>query len=171
MSDMDLSDGSSGTISAARSAPLPPPVPVREVKQPHVALLLGIVFPGLGQIYNGQIAKALVVFFGVFGSIYAIIESGPLPFVFFIPFSYLFGVVDAYLSAIKINAAAAGRADLEEDPAESPAWGATLVGLGLLLLLNNLGWLRLAEFQRFWPALLVVAGVLFVRGSLQRRKA
>jgi hypothetical protein len=41
----------------------------------------------------------------------------------------------------------------------------------LLLLLNNLGWLRLAEFQRFWPALLVVAGVLFVRGSLARRKA
>jgi hypothetical protein len=144
---------------------------VPEVKKPVVALLLALLFPGLGQVYNGQLAKALVVFFGFVGTIYACVEGDPMPFALFIPFIFLYGVIDAALSAGRINAAAAGRATLEEEPEESPVWGATLVGLGLLLLLNNLGWLRLADFHRFWPVLLIVAGVLFIRGSLQRRNA
>jgi len=142
----------------------------RALKKPGIALLLAFIFPGLGQIYNGEVAKALVVFFGFFGSLYAAVQSDPLPFVFFMPLAFLYGVVDAATSAGRINQAAAGRPS-EEDLAESPAWGATLVGIGVVLLLNNLGWLRLADFQRFWPVLLIVAGALFIRGSLRRREA
>ena len=95
----------------------------------------------------------------------------PIPFVFFMVFGYLYGIVDAYRTADGINRAAVGTRS-DEPVAESPAWGGTLIGLGLVLLANNLGWFRLADFQRFWPVLLIVAGVLFVRSSLaQRSKA
>lgn len=166
---------SDGIESSPRTA-LPAPQGVtqvsapHEVKKPGIALLLAFIFPGLGQIYNGQVAKALVVFFGFVGGLYGAVQGDPLPFVFFMPLAVLYGMVDAYTTAGRINLAAAGR-PTEEDLAESPAWGATLVGIGVVLLLNNLGWLRLADFQRFWPVLLIVAGVLFIRGSLRRREA
>jgi len=44
------------------------------------------------------------------------------------------------------------------------------MGVGLLLLLNNLGWLRLASMQRYWPLVLIAAGGVFLYGSVQRAK-
>ncbi len=42
--------------------------------------------------------------------------------------------------------------------------GIALIGLGILFLLRNLGWLRWLDFDLLWPALLIVAGVaLLVR--------
>ncbi len=153
--------------------PLPPPMPPRPVpamaKNPVVASFLSL-FPGLGQVYNGQPAKALVFFFGFALSIWATAEGDPMPFALLIPFVYLYNVVDAWRSASLINARAAGGALLEEDAAESPAWGGTLVTLGALLLANNLGWLRLASLQRYWPVLLIVAGIVMLWTSLERRK-
>lgn len=154
---------------AALAAPLPTSGPVARSKSPAVALLLALLFPGLGlgHVYLGQMAKALTIFAIFVSSIYLTADN-PLPFAFVIPFTILYAVVDAYVTALRL---ASGPAQPEEPVAESPAWGATLVGLGLLLLLNNLGWLRLAEFRRFWPVLLIVAGGLFLRASLQKRRA
>jgi cell wall-active antibiotic response 4TMS protein YvqF len=42
--------------------------------------------------------------------------------------------------------------------------------MGLLLLLNNLGWLRLAALARYWPLALIVAGGVFLYQSLNRRR-
>jgi TM2 domain-containing membrane protein YozV len=138
-------------------------------KSPILALVLSL-FPGIGQIYNGQPAKALAFFFGWVGSIYLTAEANPF-FAFLIAFTYLYNLVDAWRSASAINARYAGGYGVaEEDAAESPAWGAVLMGVGALLLLNNLGWLRLAAMQRYWPLVLIAAGGAFLYGSVQRAR-
>lgn len=141
----------------------PPPAPVRSgLRSPAVALMLSFVFPGAGQIYNGQMAKALFVFLAFAGSIYGVIEAGPIPFALCIPFAYFFNIIDAYRSAVLLNARSAGTMSPEEEGFESPLWGASLVFIGLLLLLNNFGILRLAAAARFWPLALIVAGGVFI---------
>jgi len=164
---------SSETSNAGNALPpLPPPGAqpyVKPVKSPAVAVLLSL-FPGLGQIYNGQPAKALVFFLSWVGCIYGAAQIDPMPFAFGIPFIYLYNLVDAYRSACAANARQQGEARSEEEVVESPAWGATLVAFGLLLLMNNLDWINLAAFRRYWPLLLIVAGAALLYGSLKRRR-
>ena len=157
--------------------PLPPTLApgavARPPKRPGLALVLGAVFPGVGQLYNGQTAKALALFAAFVGAIFLAAEVNGMPFGFFIPFVIFYSAIDAYRSAVAINLRHAGRPPLaeSEDDAESPAWGVVLLGIGLLLLMNNLGLLQLEAVRRFWPLLLVVAGAVFLRRSLQRRDA
>jgi len=154
--------------------PLPPPmapvVVARPPKRPGVALFLGAIFPGVGQLYNGQTAKAFALFAAFAASIYLAGEVG-FPFPLAIPFVVFYSAIDAYRNAVSINLRSAGRPpELEmADDAESPAWGVVLLGIGLLLLMNNLGILQLAAVRRLWPLLLIVAGIVFLRRSLQRR--
>lgn len=162
------------------SAYAPPPRPAMPVsyltpapprpsqKKPAVALLLSM-FPGLGQVYNGQISKGLTFFAVWLGAFYTAIEVGPLPWIFVMIFTYLYNLVDAWRSAVVLAARAEGTP--EEEAEDSPAWGGVLIALGAVLLLNNLGWLRLVELQRFWPALLIVAGGATLFNSLRRRQA
>jgi hypothetical protein len=156
--------------------PLPPPVapvPVaRPPKSPLLALVLGAIFPGVGQLYNGQTAKAFALFAAFAGAIFLADEVG-MPFPLVIPFVVFYSAIDAYRNAVAINLRSAGRSPLleSEDDAESPAWGVVLLGIGLLLLMNNLGILQIAAVRRFWPLLLIAAGVMFLRRSLQRRDA
>jgi TM2 domain-containing membrane protein YozV len=156
--------------------PLPPPVaPVavaRPPKRPGVALVLGAIFPGVGQLYNGQTAKAFALFAAFASAIYLTDEVG-MPFPLVVPFVVFYSAIDAYRSATSINMRSAGRKpDLEsEDDAESPAWGVVLLGIGLLLLMNNLGILQLMAVRRFWPLVLVAVGFAFLRRSLRRRDA
>ena len=153
-------------LPAATPAPLAPKPP----KNPVLALVLSL-FPGLGQVYNGQLAKAFVFFFAWVGSIYGTAEFDPFPFAFLIPFVYLYNLIDAFRTASLINARAAGGLPAPEEEAfESPLWGGGLLVLGLLLLLNNLGWLRLASLARYWPVVLIVAGASFLYSSIQRRR-
>jgi hypothetical protein len=168
---------SPGAAPTAPSLPAPPPAylpypaPPRPPKSPALALILSFLFPGAGQIYNGQLAKALFIFFAFAGSIYGAIEAGPMPFALLIPFVIFFNLIDAYRSAAVINERAAGGAPPpEEETMESPLWGGSLAVLGLLLLLNNMGWLRLAALARYWPLVLVVAGGIFLYQSLNRRR-
>lgn len=154
---------------------LPPPTlvpPPRPPKSPGLALVLSLIFPGVGQLYNGQISKAFA-FVGAFAAcMYLMIETDPLPFAFFLPFIIFYGLIDAYRSATLINAraAAGGAVEVEEPEDESPAWGASLLGVGFLLLLNNLGILRLAALHRFWPVILMIAGGVFLYRSMKRGK-
>jgi hypothetical protein len=144
----------------------PPPLP----KSPFVAVLLSVLFPGLGQFYNGQIQKAFVFFGGFVASMFAAINIDPMPFALFIPFVTLYGWVDAWKSATAINNRfLGGKAEPEDETLSSPAWGIVLVVAGSLLLLHNLDLLDLARFQRFWPVLLILAGGYFIRQSLEAR--
>ena len=159
--------------------PLPPPAlppayaaAPRLPKSPLVAAVLSFVFPGLGQVYNGQINKAVAFFGGFVASIFATHSIDPMPFALFIPFVFLFGLVDAARSASAINNRfLGGKPEPEDESLNSPAWGALLVAMGLLLLAHNLGWLDIEWFKRYWPVLLIVAGVVFIRRSLEARKS
>lgn len=156
--------------------PLPPPMaPVavaRPPKRPGLALILGAVFPGVGQLYNGQTAKAFALFAAFAASIFLADEVG-MPFGLVIPFVVFYSAIDAYRNAVAINLRSAGRPpELEStDDAESPAWGGVLLAIGVLLLMNNLGILQLAAVRQFWPLILVGAGFWFLRRSLRRRDA
>lgn len=158
--------------------PLPPVVtevvvPARRPKIPGLALVLSL-FPGVGQLYNGHIQKAFAFFATFAGSIYMAGEADVWLFGMFVPFVVFYAIIDAYRSATIINARAAGRPpepEPEDEDVDSPAWGVILLSMGVVLLLNNLGVLRIVAVQRFWPLLLVIAGIVFLRRSLQRAEA
>ena len=157
--------------------PLPPPAPTlviaRPPKRPALAMVLSVLFPGTGQLYNGQTSKAFALFAAFVGAIYLAAEVDGMPFGFFIPFVVFYSAIDAYRSAVMINLRAAGRPtepDLDDDE-ESPAWGIVLLGIGLVLLMNNLGVLQLVAVRRFWPLVLVAAGLVFLRRAMKRREA
>jgi TM2 domain-containing membrane protein YozV len=155
----------------ASPPPLSPSQPtfVKLPKNPTLALVLSL-FPGLGQVYNGQPAKAFVFFAAWVTGIYGAAEINPFPFAFIIPFAYLYNLVDAYRSAASINARYLGGGRVEEDESpESPAWGGSLVVLGIVLLAHNLGWINLAAVERYWPVFLIVGGVVMVYGSMKKR--
>jgi len=154
--------------------PLPPPVATtvvaRPPKRPGLAMFLSL-FPGVGQLYNGQNAKAFALFSAFAASIYLADEVG-MPFGLVIPFVVFYSAIDAYRNAVMINLRAAGRPPEPEaeDDAESPAWGAVLLGIGLLLLMNNLGVLQLVAVRRFWPLILVGIGFAVLRRAMKRRE-
>jgi len=162
----------------------PPPLPpspaltaapyVRQLpKSPGLAAFLSL-FPGLGQVYNGQIARAFVFFFGFVGSIYLTASGHEFPFAFVIPFVYLFNIIDAWKGSTTINRRFLGgdsEGPMEEEAVESPLWGISLVVIGLLVLLNNMGWLDLDRLARWWPLLLIAVGGYFIYGSIQKKKA
>jgi hypothetical protein len=175
------------TLSPDPNAPAPaPPLPpsgmppavapaapyVRLPKSPGLAAFLSL-FPGLGQVYNGQIARAFAFFFAWVGSIYLTATGHEFPFAFMIPFVYLYNMIDAWKGSTAINQRfLGGRGAPEEDAAlESPIWGAILAIFGVLILSNNLGWLDLDRLARWWPILLIAVGAWFVYASLQKRKA
>ena len=96
------------------SQPLEPHIPppalppaagpyVRLPKSPGLAAFLSL-FPGLGQVYNGHIARAFVFFFAWVGSIYLTASGHEFPFAFVIPFVYLFNLIDAWKGATAKNA-------------------------------------------------------------------
>ena len=160
-------------------APAPPPaLPpaaapyVRLPKSPGLAAFLSL-FPGLGQVYNGKIARAFVFFFAWVGSIYLTSSGHEFPFAFMIPFVYLYNMIDAWKGASAINTRfLGGRTEPEEEAGiESPVWGASLALFGVLILFNNLGWLDLERLARWWPLLLIAVGVYFVYASVQKKKA
>lgn len=155
--------------------PLPPAVPSpaqRAVRNPVIAALLSLVMPGLGQIYNGQYAKAFAFFFGFVGSIYMVVEGNPFPFAFLIAFVPLVGIIEAARSANQLNARILGGMEEEvEDTFESPFWGGALVAIGVVILGHNFGWLDLEKLARFWPLLLIGAGAAFIWSSLKKRNA
>jgi hypothetical protein len=75
------------TMSSQPLEPQTPPPPalppaagpyVRLPKSPGLAAFLSL-FPGLGQVYNGQIARAFVFFFAWVGSIYLTASGHEFP--------------------------------------------------------------------------------------------
>ena len=162
----------------------PPPLPpspaltaapyVRQLpKSPGLAAFLSL-FPGLGQVYNGQVARAFVFFFGFVGSIYLTAEGYPFPFAFAIPFVFFYNMIDAWKGSTAINRRFLGGDtgdQAAEDSVESPLWGGSLVVIGLLVLLSNMGWLDLDRLAQWWPLLLIAVGGYFIYGSIQKKKA
>lgn len=75
--------------------------PVYQQKNPGIAAVLSAVFVGLGQIYNGEIAKGLIFMVAYFVSI---LLTFILIGIITTPILWIFGIYDAYNTAKKINA-------------------------------------------------------------------
>ncbi len=70
-------------------------------KNPGLAAVLSFFYMGLGQIYNGQIAKGIA--FLIFYSISILLMMILIGFIT-TPILFIYGMYDAYKSAEKINA-------------------------------------------------------------------
>jgi TM2 domain-containing membrane protein YozV len=136
-----------------------------------VALALGFI-PGVGAIYNGQIVKAVVQVL-IFGSIIALGNRahGALDTICGLAATafYFYMVIDSFQTA---KAKASGKPTPEwfglgDMKMNAPIGAALLIVVGGLLLADNLGLPIISQISKFWPILLIAAGVLL----LQRRMA
>jgi hypothetical protein len=158
-------------------APVTPPPVVKKHDvagtNPGAAFALGLI-PGVGAIYNGEFVKAAIHVL-IFATLISFSEYGPQPlsglmiaaFVFYMPF-------EAYYTAKKRQLQAEQGIELETpidrlqqqfgDIRDRELWGGVaLVVIGGLYLLGNLDIVDMARIARFWPALLVVAGVWMLK--------
>jgi len=158
----------------------PPPAANPDVSPP-LAFILGFI-PGVGAIYNGQYVKGLihVVVIGLMISLLSnnsVAGFEPLvalllsAFWIYMPFEAYHTArhrrsgqpVDEVSSLIQVSGSGS----------KFPAAPIILIALGTLLLLDNLGLLELRRALRYWPALLIAAGVylLYVRLAAASREA
>ncbi len=153
-------------------APPPPaaPAPLPDYRSPKAAGWLSIL-PGLGLLYLGQYVKALVVALAVMGAIQFADHSDAGGFL--IPLVWIGQIFYAVQEAKRLNRIRAGQAAVAPPAAvedrDSPLWGAVLVGLGILFLLDQFDLIHFTEiFEKFWPLLIVGLGLqILLRG---RRK-
>ena len=134
---------------------------------PGLAFVLGLI-PGVGAIYNGQYVKGLIHVV-VLGTLISVLESGtaeslqPL-FGLLTALWFFYMAFEAYHTANKRLRGERVDEFSSLVPLSSPQAGSTaaavaLISLGSLFLVINArpDWARL--IFRFWPALLIVAGV------------
>lgn len=163
-----------GAASPYSNTP-PPPLPNTDVS-PGLAFVLGLI-PGVGAVYNGQYAKGLI-HVAVIGLAISILNSGaasgyePLVTMLLIAF-WAYMPFEAYHTAMRRRMGQ----PVDELAGLVPAKGARfpaapviLIALGTILLLDNLGLLELRRALRYWPVLLIGAGLymLYVRFTLPK---
>ena len=134
---------------------------------PALAFILGFI-PGLGAIYNGEYNKAIlhiVIFGGIILGITGAFGEGLEGF-------WVFALV-AFIFYMPIDALRTAKARQTGEPLKDPVelWSAKqplgpiiLIGVGVLILLNNFGFFeryRIGEF--FWPLVLIVVGIVMLR--------
>src|SRR5437868_663173 len=168
-----------GTVFCAEHAPAPaataatpPPPPLASTPyradgtpSPGLAAFLGVI-PGVGAIYNGQYAKGLVhaVIFGLIISIMNHSGGEGEPMLGFLMVAWEFYMIfEAYHTA---------RKRLRGEPVDEfsslvamrpgrgfPTGAVGLIVLGVILLLNTLDILDFSIIARYWPVVLILAGV------------
>jgi TM2 domain-containing membrane protein YozV len=147
-------------------ASAPPPLPVNPGVSPGLAFILGLI-PGVGAIYNGQYAKGIVhvLILGLLISIVSSDAAGGL--------EPLFGLLTSvFWFYMAFEAYHTARRRLMGEPVDefsslvelrgggrSPLLPVLLIVFGALFLLNNFGMLPMREVLRYWPVLLIAAGV------------
>lgn len=139
---------------------------------PGWAFILGLI-PGVGAIYNQQYAKGMFHII-VFAALISIVDRpGAGPFVGFMIAGWFFYMpFEAYHTAQRRQRGEAvdemsGLVNLPAGMKKLPVGPLALIGIGFVFLLDNLGLLRIDEILRFWPVLMIVAGVLMLMQRLQ----
>jgi hypothetical protein len=144
-------------------------------RSPAAAVWLSLL-PGLGHIFIGQALpnRAARKAYVTKGFLYALMTVGLIylanhadgPFGLLIPIFWVYVMLDAHRSAVETNRVIeAGEKDPPRAMDETPWLGWSAVGLGALLLLNNLFDLDFDWLWRFWPVALILVGVKLIRGS------
>ena len=162
-------------LAARLHTPLPPLMGPSAGPSPGVALALGFI-PGVGAIYNGQVLKGMVQVL-IFGSLIALGDRvhGPLDTIFGLGAAafYFYMVIDSYQTAKakQLGKPASEWFGLGDLKMNAPIGAAFLIGLGALFLLDNLGIPVFSQIGKYWPLLLIVAGVLLLQRRLKGPKA
>ena len=123
-----------------------------DFRSPRVAGWLSVL-PGLGLVYLGQYLSALTVALIFMGAIHLAdrSEMGGI----FVPTIWFGQILYTVREARRLN-----RGTERQDEKESPVWGGILTGLGILFLLDQLGWIGFGEvFEKFWPVLIIILGL------------
>jgi len=159
------------SINTPPKAETPPPI---GGDKPDIAFALGLI-PGVGAIYNGEYFKAAihVLVFGLLINLGLILFS--VAFYFYMPF-------EAYYTAKKRKLAAQGvqidtpidrfREQINEHMGgikDKEMWGGIgLIVLGALYLLDTFDVFSFRGAQRFWPVVLIAAGVVLLLRSREK---
>ena len=136
---------------------------------PAAAFWLGL-FPGLGAIYNGQYNKGLIqiaIFASVIVGLSSDLDTG-----FIIMLAIFLGGFVFYCAFEAMRTAQAkNRGETQTDALESwskdrPIGPIILIGLGLLFLLDNFRVFEFVHIGRFWPLILIAAGLYMFRNKI-----
>lgn len=165
---------------------VPPQMPKKKrIKVPFVAGFLSLC-PGLGQVYNGLMGRALFMFVAFLLLGWSIGQMGPAgegPILLTIMAFLVWQLVDAVRTAKDINrlgrvpdpdeAEAMGRGSIPGLDHGSKGLGIGMMVLGGLLLFGNLGMSRMLShlIEGVWPVALLLGGIWLVRRSRNERRA
>jgi len=159
---------------------VPTPVPVAPGAMPNplgpspfLAFFLGFL-PGLGAFYNEQYGKGMIhlaLFLVMFiAALNGAVDGGAFVALWIcIAALWIYMPIDAFHSARAKQAGVAISDPLEEFSKGRPIGPIFLIGVGLLLLLNNFDWFPWYRIKEFWPILLIAVGILMFRNRLERR--
>lgn len=109
--------------------------PAREKKSPAFVAGLSFLFPGLGQVCNGETVKGLIVLFGVLAGLLVMLIPGVAV--------WAFGIYDAWGTARRMNE---GTASFREARLVTVALFMVAWTAGVLLFLALLGLAAAAAF-------------------------
>lgn len=131
------------------------------------AFILGLI-PGVGAIYNQQYAKGLIHIV-VFAFIITALDKTNAQ-AFFIPLliGWIFYMpFEAYHTARKRQLGQpvdelSGVLEFPDPVKRLPIGPVILILIGTVFLLDNFGFFYIDQFVRFWPVLLIAAGVLML---------
>ncbi len=153
------------------SAPLPP-----AHVSPGLAFGLGFI-PGVGAIYNGQYAKGLV-HVAVIGVLISIVNAD-IPEHLQPMLALMLVAFWAYMPFEAYHTARSRQMGHPVDDFSSlapigssqfPAAAVLLIGMGTVLLLDNLGIFELRRMLRYWPVLLIGAGLYMLYNRMSAFK-
>jgi len=145
---------------------------------PGLALFLGMI-PGVGAIYNGQYAKGMLhaIIWGVLMSIASSNAAHGMEPIFVMS-------VIAWMAYMAFEAYHTARKRRLGEPVDEyssifnlrgrhniPVVAIGLIVMGILLLLHTLNLLDFEYVARYWPVLLIAAGVYLLFGRMSAREA
>ncbi len=146
--------------------------PAPRAPSPGLAAFLGLIPFGLGAFYNGQFVKGIVhalIFIGLcYGASTTEGSSANIIFGMMIPVWILYMAFDAHQTAkaislgqplpdpLGMNKAFGGD---HVDMNKVPMGSIILIGLGVLFLINTMGWFHMWWLGRMWPVILIAIGV------------
>jgi hypothetical protein len=163
-------------------------IPHGDFTSPWVAFGLGWI-PGVGAVVNGEYAKA-AVHVAIFAGVITLLANGTVPNAepflgIFLGIFCLYMPFEAYQTARrKLAAASTGAPGTPPSMTQpqfyqdfwcdwklnAPIGGIILVIIGVLFLLDNMGVYPFGRFFRLWPLLLILIGIVMLRGRLAGRK-
>jgi hypothetical protein len=161
---------------AVAAAP-PPPAFAADGPSPGLAFALGLI-PGVGAIYNGQYAKGIihVIVVGLLISIADSRAAGDFePLIgFFIAGWWFYMAFEAYHTAKRRRLGEpvdefSGLMRVGGQAGAVPVGPIALIILGVIFLLNTLGYWSLERVLRYWPVLLILLGIYLLYARLSAR--